>query len=286
VERLAHHAEGAEDGAAVLRYAPAAGDRAATVGAHREAAAQYGRALRFAANLGPRERAELLHKYSYECYLTDQQQEAFDALERAAAAFREIGDTRGEGDSLLQLADILWCPGRTAEADETARLAISILEEVEPGRELARAYAVLAGLRKDALDSENAVAYALRASTLAERADDVGTRDRALRTIGMAEALAGRPEGLDKLEQSLAMSEAADLPNNVASAFIYLLQAAALLRSYDFADRYSSAGSGTPASVATSCRRATCTPSARRSRSTAAAGTRPTSSARSSSRSG
>jgi class 3 adenylate cyclase len=238
VERLAHHAEGAEDGAAVLRYAPAAGDRAATVGAHREAAAQYGRALRFAANLGPRERAELLHKYSYECYLTDQQQEAFDALERAAAAFREIGDTRGEGDSLLQLADILWCPGRTAEADETARLAISILEEVEPGRELARAYAVLAGLRKDALDSENAVAYALRASTLAERADDVGTRDRALRTIGMAEALAGRPEGLDKLEQSLAMSEATDLPSNVAGAFIYLLQAAALLRSYDFADRY------------------------------------------------
>jgi class 3 adenylate cyclase/tetratricopeptide (TPR) repeat protein len=203
VERLAHHAEGAGDAAAVLRYAPAAGDRAATVGAHREAAAQYGRALRFAASLGPRERAELLHKYSHECYLTDQQQEAFDALERAAAAFREIGDTRGEGDSLLQLADILWCPGRTADADETARRAISILEEVEPGRELGRAYAVLAALRKDALDSENALAFASRAYALAERADDAGTCDRALRTIGMAEALAGRPEGLDKLEQAL-----------------------------------------------------------------------------------
>jgi tetratricopeptide (TPR) repeat protein len=238
VERLAHHAEGAGDAAAVLRYAPAAGDRAATVGAHREAATQYGRALRFAASLGPRERASLLHKYSYECYLTDQQQEAFGALEQAAAAFREIGDTRGEGDSLLQLADILWCPGRTADADETARRAIGILEEVEPGRELARAYAVLASLRKDALDSENAVAYASRAYALAERADDARTCDRALRTIGMAEALAGRPEGLDKLEQSLAMSEAADLPSDVASAFIYLLQAAALLRSYDLADRY------------------------------------------------
>jgi class 3 adenylate cyclase/tetratricopeptide (TPR) repeat protein len=238
VERLAHHAEGAGDAAAVLRYAPAAGDRAATVGAHREAAAQYGRALRFAANLDPRERAKLLHKYSYECYLTDQQQEAFDALERAAAAFREIGDTLGEGESLLQLADILWCPGRTADADETARRAIRILEEVEPGHELARAYAVLAALRKDALDSENAVAYASRAYALAERADDAETRERALRTIGMAEALAGRAEGIDKLEQSLAMSEAADLPDNAANTFIYLLQVAALLRSYDLADRY------------------------------------------------
>jgi class 3 adenylate cyclase/tetratricopeptide (TPR) repeat protein len=238
LERLAHHAEGAGDAIAALRYAPAAGDRAAQVGAHREAAAQYGRALRFAASLGPHERAELLHKYSYECYLTDQQQEAFDALERAAAAFREIGDTRGEGDSLLQLADILWCPGRTADADETARRAITILEQVEPGRELAMAYAVLAALRKDALDTENAIAYASRAHALAECVDDAGTRIRALRTIAMAEVLAGQLDGLDKLEQTLAMSEAAELPNSVAGAFIYLVQVAALLRSYDIADRY------------------------------------------------
>ena len=238
LERLAHHADGAGDAGAVLRYAGAAGDRAATVGAHREAAAQYGRALRFAAGLGPRERAELLHKYSYECYLTDQQQEAFDSLERAAEAFREIGDTRGEGDSLLQLADILWCPGRTVDADKTARRAIAVLEEIEPGRELARAYAVLAALRKDALDTDNALAYASRAYAVAKRAGDTATCQRALRTIGMAELFAGRPKGLDKIEESLAMSEAAGLANHVGSAFIYLLQAAALLRSYDVADRY------------------------------------------------
>jgi class 3 adenylate cyclase/tetratricopeptide (TPR) repeat protein len=238
LERLAHHAEGAEDADAVLRYAPAAGDRAATVGAHREAAAQYGRALRFAASLGPHEYADLLHKYSDECYLTDQQQEAFDALERAAAAFRDIGDTRGEGNSLLQLADILWCPGRTADADETARRAITILEQGEHWRELAMAYAVLASLRKDDLDTENAITYASRAHGLAERVDDAETGIRALRTIAMAEALAGQPDGLDKLERSLAMGEAAELPNAVADGFIYLLCTAALLRSYKVADRH------------------------------------------------
>jgi class 3 adenylate cyclase len=238
LERLAHHAEGAEDAVAVLRYAPAAGDRAAAVGAHREAAAQYGRALRFAASLGPHEHAELLHKYSHECYLTDQQQEAFDALERAAAAFRDIGDTRGEGDSLLQLADILWCPGRTSDADETARRAITILEQGEHECELAMAYAVLAALRKDDLDTENAIAYALRAHALAERVDDAETAIRASRTIAMAEALAGQPDGLDKLEQNLAVSEAAELPNGVAGAYIHLLHTAALLRSYEVQDRH------------------------------------------------
>ena len=238
LERLAHHAEGAEDAVAVLRYAPAAGDRAAAVGAHREAAAQYGRALRFAASLGPHDHAELLYKYSDECYLTDQQQEAFDALERAAASFRDIGDTRGEGTSLLQLADILWCPGRTADADETARRAITILEQGEHWGELAMAYAVLASLRKDDLDTETAITYASRAHELAERVDDVETGIRALRTIAMAEALAGQPDGLDKLERSLAMSEAAELPNAVADGFIYLFNTAALLRSYEVADRH------------------------------------------------
>ena len=51
---------GAATHAAVLRFAPAAAARAASLGAHREAAAQYERALRFADALPPEERAELL----------------------------------------------------------------------------------------------------------------------------------------------------------------------------------------------------------------------------------
>jgi hypothetical protein len=43
LDRLAHHAAAAGDVEAVLRFAPAAGDRAAVLGAHREAAAHYAR---------------------------------------------------------------------------------------------------------------------------------------------------------------------------------------------------------------------------------------------------
>ena len=46
--RLAHHADGAGDAEAVLRLAPSAARHAAAVGAHRQAAAQYARALRYA----------------------------------------------------------------------------------------------------------------------------------------------------------------------------------------------------------------------------------------------
>ena len=44
----------------VLRFAPIAAERAAGFGAHREAAAQYARALRVAASLPPEKQAQLL----------------------------------------------------------------------------------------------------------------------------------------------------------------------------------------------------------------------------------
>ena len=61
--RLAHHAEAAADSEAVQRFAPAAAARAALLGAHREAAAQYTRALQFADGLPPARRAELLERH-------------------------------------------------------------------------------------------------------------------------------------------------------------------------------------------------------------------------------
>ena len=82
--RLAHHAEAAGDVDAVLRFAPAAAARAASLGAYREAAAQYGRALRFGDRLPLAGRAELLERRSQACYLTDQNDAAVEAIEDAA----------------------------------------------------------------------------------------------------------------------------------------------------------------------------------------------------------
>src|SRR4029079_15416576 len=69
---LAHHAEAAGDGQAVLDLAPRAARRAAELRSHRAAAAQYERALRWADMLPTRERARLYELRSYECYLTSQ----------------------------------------------------------------------------------------------------------------------------------------------------------------------------------------------------------------------
>jgi len=238
LERLSHHADAARDGPAVLRFAPAAATRAAALGAHREAAAQYARALQYADSLAPSERAELLERSSHECYLTDQPDEALDALKSAIECHRELGDTRKEGDTLRRLGNILWCPGRTAEARETAQKAATVLEELPPGRELAMAYATLASLHKDRDDSNGAVEWGTRAFELAESLDDTETLIHALNTIGTTELLAGTPGGQEKLERSLELGRRADSADHVGRAFIHLVWAGTRLRNYELADRY------------------------------------------------
>ena len=98
--RLAHHAEGSADAAAVLEFAPAAAARTAALGAHREAAAQYARALRFAGELPPARRAELLNMHSFQCYVTAQEDAALASTEQAIECYRALDDRLGLGAAL------------------------------------------------------------------------------------------------------------------------------------------------------------------------------------------
>ena len=97
--RLAHHAEEAADREAVLAYAPVAAERAASLRAHREAKAQYARALRFADGLPQQRLGALLEAYSYECYVTDHLSDAIDACQAALNVWRNLGDRLKEGDT-------------------------------------------------------------------------------------------------------------------------------------------------------------------------------------------
>ena len=69
--QMAFHAEEADDVAAVLRYAPAAARRAARLASHREAVAQFERALRFAAGTDAATVAGLYDELAAELTLLD-----------------------------------------------------------------------------------------------------------------------------------------------------------------------------------------------------------------------
>ena len=236
--RLVHHAEGAEDVDAVLRYAPAAAAGAASVGAHREAADHFARALRFGEQLAPAARAELLEHRAHECYLTDQNREAIAALHGALGCYRELDDSRAEGNALRTLSEFLWCPGRVAEAEEAGRQSVLLLERLEPGRELGLAYANLAWLGRAAANNDQAVVWGTRALGLAERLGDVEILIGALASLGEAEALAGRAGWHDKLDRALELAKQHDLVK--PAGWIDLVIGRTLLsrRSYGDANRH------------------------------------------------
>src|SRR5262249_58030050 len=127
------HAEAAGDAEAVLRYAPAAGERSATLGAHRESAAQFARALRFADGVESERRADLLERRSYECYLTDSVPEAIEAHRLALVEHRSRGDRLREGDAHRWLSRLSWFAGDNAAAYAEANFAVELLTPLPPG---------------------------------------------------------------------------------------------------------------------------------------------------------
>jgi ATP/maltotriose-dependent transcriptional regulator MalT len=233
--RLAHHAEAAADVEAVLRFAPIAAARAASLGAYREAAAQYARALRFGARLSSGERAILLERRADACYLTDDYGGGISSLEDALECHRLTGDELGEGRVLARLSEFLWCPGRTDEAEARARAAIAVLEPLPHGRELARAYAELAARRSSAVAPTEAIAIGHRALKLAEQVDDEATAVYALITIGGSEAADG---GVQMLLRSLERAIEAGSQELTARAFVMLAGRATGNRHHDEATRW------------------------------------------------
>ena len=240
--RLAHHAEAAGDAAAVLDHAPAAARRAAALGAHREAAAQYARALRSAGGMAPAELAELLERHAYECYLTDQHDDAAASRQRALGCWRALGDRRREGGALRWISRLAWFQGRYRDAQGAGREAVELLEGLAPGPELAMAYSNLAQLGMLAHDIDEAVAWGGRAITLAESLGEAEILAHALNNVGTAEWQAGRPTGQPTLERSLALAQAHGLEEHVARAYTNLASVALNQRSYALAARYRDEG--------------------------------------------
>ncbi len=220
--RLAHHAEAAGNGPAVLRYAPAAGERAAALGSPREAQHHYWRALRFATGLGPEARAELLERFADHAYLSDMRAEAVDAIDEAITIRRQARDHLAEGAALRRRVKLLACIGRAHEALDSAREAVRVLEQEPPGAELARAYSSLAGLSMMGYDPAPTIEWGAKAIALA---DEVGDREalvHALNNVGSVELIGGNPAGQAKLERSLELARQWQLGPDTGRAYINL----------------------------------------------------------------
>ncbi|WP_347343518.1 ATP-binding protein [Jatrophihabitans telluris] len=216
--RLAFHAEGAEDLPAVLEFSTRAARRAGSLGAHREAAAQYQRALRASDGADAATVATLYGGLAVEASLGDGWHTSAEADERALALWRALGNRRQEGETLRRYALALKSLCRGDEALEAARQAVEILEPMGPGRELAWAYVSLAGIQMTRDATAEAIELAHRACDIARQVGAFDVIADALNTEGCARS-ATDPGWVEFLRRSLELSLSHNLQPQAGRAY-------------------------------------------------------------------
>jgi DNA-binding CsgD family transcriptional regulator/tetratricopeptide (TPR) repeat protein len=226
VARLAHHALAASDPHAVLAYAVPAATIAAGLGAHREAAAHLDAALRHAPIPPGPDRAELLDRHGYECYLTGQVNAAVDSRLEALDQWRAAEERTRVGDELRWLSRLYWLLGKNDEATRFGQDAITTLERTTSTYELAMAYANFAQLAMLEDRVEEATAWAYKAIPMATSLGYDDILSHALNTVGTATYAHGHERGHEQLERSLQLALSNGLEEHAARAYTNLLSLA------------------------------------------------------------
>lgn len=236
--RLAYHAEQAGEANAVLEYGPAAADQASRFGCHREAAAHYQAALRYADRLDPAHRADLLERTSYEWYLCDRLDHALQAQRSALEIWQSLEDPVRIGGNLTWTSRLLWMSGDGNQARRYGRQAVETLAQLPPSTEVAKAYSNLSNLHMLAQETAAAVEWGLRAIELARQLDEPEVLAHALNNVGTAEWMSGDDSGRSMLEESLDISLELKLQEHAKRAYTNLGSTALSLRDYRRAARY------------------------------------------------
>lgn len=238
---LVHHAEGAGDAGAIARHALTAARRSAELGAHREAAAQYERALRCSDAADRRALAGLHERLAAEYLLLDRLDECEASLHTALGYRRELFEDLRVGKDLNVLSGVLSYQCRGEESSRAAEESLAVVQALPPGPVLAEAYLSVglsmsnAGRPAEALDS------IAKSFELAER---LGRPD----IVSLAQLAKGSclidsgQDGISFIEQAVRTAAEANAEHQLCHAYMCLEDACVSLQRFEEAERYFSAG--------------------------------------------
>ncbi|MDT5017856.1 MAG: hypothetical protein QOD39_4016 [Mycobacterium sp.] len=239
---LAFHADQAGDDEAAVLYGSSAAERAAAVGAHREAAELYALALRHADHTPRQQKVVWLEGHAFESYLSGHVEAATRSSREAIVLRHDLGDKLGEGDDLRWLSHLLSA-GRSTEAAVAAQASLRLLEDQAPSPQLAWSLVNLAQLTAFSYDPA-AAQYAARAITLGTQLGEEAVVIRARGYAALATVLR-TDTGWDELEATWraamdteALAEHSGLAEHAGLAGAIMCWTAALHYKLDRAERY------------------------------------------------
>jgi DNA-binding CsgD family transcriptional regulator/tetratricopeptide (TPR) repeat protein len=226
---VAHHARGAGDARLARDCERTAGERAAALGSHREAAQHFRRALGDEGRSTPDELSDLWLALSHEAYLTGDDAAALDAAQHAVELRPEGTDPLRRGAALRRLgkASVL-----EADCRRLALQAVDVLEPLGPTAELAAAYALVATNRMLGRDLPAAIGWAERAIALATEVGDAESVVVALQASGTARVLTGEDPSAAELWRATRLAADAGLAGELGRAWANLVSATGEARLY------------------------------------------------------
>jgi DNA-binding CsgD family transcriptional regulator/tetratricopeptide (TPR) repeat protein len=223
--RLAHHAEAAGAADEALRHARLAAADAVTLRSHREAAAQFRRALRFAGGTDPATRAVLHEGLATASALMDHWEESARERAEALSLRRQLGDAVKISENLRGLARCLWRLCRGEESEAAVREALTVMADQPPSEEKAWAHVLHAASISETQPRAQALSAAREGLRQAEAADCRKAVAYSLNTIGMLELGAGR-DGFTDIAHALGLALEHRLEDEAGRGYATLYQAA------------------------------------------------------------
>lgn len=217
--RIAREVEPAPGDNRDAAYLRAAAAEASADGAHGRAAEHLERALEQRPAGATRGEIQLELAQARAGTGAGRYKHAAESAAEARRSFLESGDVRRAAQATIAESRYRWHARETGIALELAREAITMLEALGEGEELAEAHAELSRQLALAHKSEEAARWGESAVSMARR---VGAKPKilvdALTTAGVQVAIQGRLEGVALLEESAALALRSQLPVEASRA--------------------------------------------------------------------
>jgi class 3 adenylate cyclase len=195
----------------------AAGDRAVGLAAYAAAERAYEAAVELWPVDDP-ERPTLLYQYGRSLWLHSDT--GADVLDEARDELLAAGDVEMAALAELLLGDTVWRQGKGKEAQNHFDRAESLIEGRPASTEVAQAKAHLARYLMVTGRSIDAIRVGREALAVANSLGAEDIRTFALNTVGTARVNLGDLGGLDEIEESIQVAEAANLPWHVSRGHI------------------------------------------------------------------
>jgi DNA-binding CsgD family transcriptional regulator/tetratricopeptide (TPR) repeat protein len=220
--RIVHHASQAQDNNAIIKYAPLAAQYASKLRAHREAASHYLTALDYSNEISIEKQLELYEGRYYECYLTEQIEEAIKACRVIEEILQEIDDPLKLGENYRRLSRLMWYSDKHTKCVEYIQKAIEILDKIPPGHQLAMSYSNRSQIYMLEEKTSLAVEWGKKAIKLAKKLNNPEIEIHALNNIGTAKMWANDDSGEPILKKSLNLALQKGFDDHAIRAYINL----------------------------------------------------------------